>query len=303
MEEVDDDFSDLYADDVQIPAISDHLYNTHLPFKKIAGSSCQIFAHSGNVFQDSTEESHRLAAYDNDTSDDDDLKIVLNDDCNVVAPVITVNGGLNVDEENGDFDGYDNVGNLQRTNNWSNPDDRVFSHNGADTGYMSGHLHYKYSSLQRMDSKANGEDCLLERSASEVAQNCLAFSLPWYRTIFDVNVCTFEHKPWTFPGADVSNYFNFGFDEKGWKHYCNQLDNLRRLKSPLSNHYSRLKAYEVGASEHGEEMEEVSSAFLNETQGSAIQVQESTVDRQPSIDAKWSTDRDSEAIQVYLFIS
>jgi hypothetical protein len=33
----------------------------------------------------------------------------------------------------------------------------------------------------------------------------------------------FEEKPWKFPGADISDFFNFGLDEEKWKDFCKQL--------------------------------------------------------------------------------
>lgn len=39
----------------------------------------------------------------------------------------------------------------------------------------------------------------------------------------DVDIHTIEHKPWTYPGADVTDYFNFGFDEESWRNYCRSL--------------------------------------------------------------------------------
>lgn len=43
------------------------------------------------------------------------------------------------------------------------------------------------------------------------------------RTIFDVNIETFERKPWRHPGVDIGDFFNFGLDEESWKDYCNHL--------------------------------------------------------------------------------
>jgi pre-mRNA 3'-end-processing factor FIP1 len=37
--------------------------------------------------------------------------------------------------------------------------------------------------------------------------------------IFDVDIDTFEDKPWRKPGADITDYFNFGFNENSWKAY------------------------------------------------------------------------------------
>ncbi|GMM50481.1 cleavage polyadenylation factor subunit [Starmerella bacillaris] len=38
---------------------------------------------------------------------------------------------------------------------------------------------------------------------------------------------SFTDKPWRRPGADISDYFNYGFDEFSWMAYCNRQDKLR----------------------------------------------------------------------------
>lgn len=38
--------------------------------------------------------------------------------------------------------------------------------------------------------------------------------------IIDVDLDSFEDKPWRKPGADLTDYFNFGFNEQTWKAYC-----------------------------------------------------------------------------------
>lgn len=37
----------------------------------------------------------------------------------------------------------------------------------------------------------------------------------------------FEERPWRRPGADLTDYFNFGFDEGSWKEYCQKQKVLR----------------------------------------------------------------------------
>lgn len=44
-----------------------------------------------------------------------------------------------------------------------------------------------------------------------------------YRTVFDIDLDTLEEKSWQRPGADITDYFNFGFTESSWKQYCQQL--------------------------------------------------------------------------------
>ncbi|KAF7683294.1 Pre-mRNA polyadenylation factor fip1 [Astathelohania contejeani] len=36
-----------------------------------------------------------------------------------------------------------------------------------------------------------------------------------------------EDKPWRRPGADITDYFNYGFDEQTWKLYCLKQKQLR----------------------------------------------------------------------------
>ena len=44
-----------------------------------------------------------------------------------------------------------------------------------------------------------------------------------YWSILDVKIDVFEQKPWKHPGADITDYFNFGLNEDSWKLYCNHL--------------------------------------------------------------------------------
>ena len=35
-----------------------------------------------------------------------------------------------------------------------------------------------------------------------------------------------EEKPWRKPGADITDYFNYGFTEETWTAYCNRYSTL-----------------------------------------------------------------------------
>jgi hypothetical protein len=54
----------------------------------------------------------------------------------------------------------------------------------------------------------------------------LEFTLPSHKTIFDVDIESFDEKPWKYPNVDVSDFFNFGLNEESWKDYCKQLVKL-----------------------------------------------------------------------------
>ncbi|XP_017543477.1 pre-mRNA 3'-end-processing factor FIP1 isoform X2 [Pygocentrus nattereri] len=49
-------------------------------------------------------------------------------------------------------------------------------------------------------------------------------------TLLGADVESFEEKPWRKPGADLSDYFNYGFNEDTWKMYC---DKQRRLRMSM----------------------------------------------------------------------
>ncbi|ORZ26060.1 Fip1 motif-domain-containing protein [Absidia repens] len=48
--------------------------------------------------------------------------------------------------------------------------------------------------------------------------------------ITEVAVDTFEDKPWRKPGADITDYFNFGFNEMSWRAYCAKQKMMRDKK-------------------------------------------------------------------------
>lgn len=49
--------------------------------------------------------------------------------------------------------------------------------------------------------------------------------------IFDINLDTLEDKPWRKPGADITDYFNYGFNEDTWKVYCDRQKKIRSMNA------------------------------------------------------------------------
>ncbi|KAA8522889.1 hypothetical protein F0562_009312 [Nyssa sinensis] len=153
----------------------------------------------------------------------------------------------------------------------------------------------------------------------------LDFTLPSYKTIFDVEVDSFEEKPWRLLGVDISDFFNFSLNEESWKDYCKQLEQLR-LEATMQ---SRIRVYEGGRTEQEYDpdlppelaaaagIREVSSGNGNTVKtdagqsdfaksstrvrpplptGRAIQVESGYGERLPSIDTRPPRFRDSDAI-------
>ncbi|KAL8168108.1 hypothetical protein V2J09_009607 [Rumex salicifolius] len=73
------------------------------------------------------------------------------------------------------------------------------------------------------------------------------FTLPSQKTIFDISIDSFEEKPWNQPGADVSDFFNFGLNEDSWKEYCKKLEQLR-MESTMKS-----KAHVLVVGSHSEQ--------------------------------------------------
>lgn len=66
------------------------------------------------------------------------------------------------------------------------------------------------------------------------------------RSIFDVDITNLAEKPWRRPGADISDWFNYGFDEISWELYCYRRRDLGELANVL-------KANVLGFAAMGEE--------------------------------------------------
>ncbi|CAA0806505.1 FIP1 [Striga hermonthica] len=73
----------------------------------------------------------------------------------------------------------------------------------------------------------------------------LDFTLPSHKTIFEVDIDGFEEKPWRLQEIDMSDFFNFGLNEEGWKDYCKQLEQLR-LETTMQG---KIRVYESGRME------------------------------------------------------
>lgn len=53
------------------------------------------------------------------------------------------------------------------------------------------------------------------------------------RSILDVDLGAMADKPWRRPGSDISDWFNYGFDEISWEAYCYRRRDLGELGNVL----------------------------------------------------------------------
>ncbi|OWR43112.1 pre-mRNA 3'-end-processing factor FIP1 isoform X2 [Danaus plexippus] len=52
----------------------------------------------------------------------------------------------------------------------------------------------------------------------------------------EFNIDTIEDKPWNKPGADISDYFNYGFNEVTWSAYCERQRRMRVSEAGVALH-------------------------------------------------------------------
>ncbi|KAF8640604.1 hypothetical protein AX17_000265 [Amanita inopinata Kibby_2008] len=53
------------------------------------------------------------------------------------------------------------------------------------------------------------------------------------RSIFEVDMAAMTEKPWRRPGSDISDWFNYGFDELSWEAYCYRRRELGEMANVL----------------------------------------------------------------------
>jgi len=53
------------------------------------------------------------------------------------------------------------------------------------------------------------------------------------RSILEVDLGSMADKPWRRPGSDISDWFNYGFDEISWEAYCYRRRELGDIASVL----------------------------------------------------------------------
>lgn len=53
------------------------------------------------------------------------------------------------------------------------------------------------------------------------------------RSILEVDMDALSEKPWRRPGTDISDYFNYGFDEISWEAYCYRRRDMTEMANQL----------------------------------------------------------------------
>ncbi|XP_059354799.1 pre-mRNA 3'-end-processing factor FIP1-like isoform X3 [Carassius carassius] len=88
--------------------------------------------------------------------------------------------------------------------------------------------------------------------------------------VLKVDVESFEEKPWRKPGAELSDYFNYGFNEDTWKAYCDKQRRLRMSLEILSLvSLSKIMVHQSSSNDLSEHSTRKSSGGINVIGGQA----------------------------------
>ncbi|KAK9182190.1 hypothetical protein WN944_025333 [Citrus x changshan-huyou] len=124
-----------------------------------------------------------------------------------------------------------------------------------------------------------------------------------FRTILDINTDSFEEKPWSQPGGNKSDFFNFDFTQNSRKRYCSLLmagllhitptnvcevkhgNRVREFKSEDITHFIPLPKFP----DRGDRLFDL-------PKGRAIEVESNTGECRPSIDVRHLRIQDSDVV-------
>ncbi|XP_047443382.1 pre-mRNA 3'-end-processing factor FIP1 isoform X2 [Mugil cephalus] len=108
----------------------------------------------------------------------------------------------------------------EEENTWSNDNNTPEDRNETDiiqAPSSSGHTHELFKTNAERRTQSSGATKEQDVDALENIQGTEVHS-PSPETI--------ENKPWMKPGANISDYFNYGFDEESWDAYCKRQTTL-----------------------------------------------------------------------------
>ncbi|KAG4956566.1 hypothetical protein JHK85_042946 [Glycine max] len=296
----DDDFGELYAVDIEVPnAISEEEEEEKLDV-------------NSNILNldkdmDNNKVNEDCAAESDSDDDDDDLKIVLNDED---IPV-----GADACDDDGDGDNGDDNNGSRFFHPKSGRSRGLAILNNTKANASMGMGSY-ISSLNK--GRRNG-DTYIQNLALSSSRVCLAenpmavqcgygLALPWYWGIFDVNIDTLTEKPWKVPGVDITDYFNFGFNESSWKLYRASLEQLWRTSLQTGISVDDSTNWNQEAMREQTDQVVSGNAFFPSSdcglpKGRAIQVEDSMVERKPTMDVRRPRNRDFNVIEIKLLDS
>lgn len=310
-----EDFGELYADlddrlAVSVDAVEEEEGDTNELDETGAGDE--------NVVVESCSSS----------DSEDDLQIVLNEEYTDDLPFQQITSGRDCGEGEGEdlvnINGADCSGKELKMAELGQSVDGLVWGNRERGNAMKGTRRNSLSSYsagsvlrswKSLPGRGHWDNATMTCSFGKVSYNSgfpMAFSngydfyMPRNKSIFDIDVESFECKPWRFNGVDITDYFNFGLDEEGWRIYCEHLvhfqqNKLAMLKSSKLNKTTGIISGEVA--QYGHDNRTITPDYPHNERkgirmpiGRAIHVESGNGDRIPSIDVRRPRNQDSDVV-------
>ncbi|KNZ76356.1 Pre-mRNA polyadenylation factor fip1, partial [Termitomyces sp. J132] len=140
------------------------------------------------------------------------------------------------------------------------PNNSQTQSHGAGTSFASpSHTHSQVPGAQSSDAEAQRkEDDGIDTSTlppvtappSHPVVDPTATGVMDGRSILDFDLGTMAEKPWRRPGSDISDWFNYGFDEISWEAYCYRRRDLGELANVLKTNVIVCSRYLLKISIH-----------------------------------------------------
>jgi pre-mRNA 3'-end-processing factor FIP1 len=105
------------------------------------------------------------------------------------------------------------------------------------------------------DQESSDIELVIDKKEKKAEEEQKSEDVAGAQSIFDYDIESMADKPWNKPGADITDYFNYGFNETTWREYCSM---QRRRNESTSVHsdwnagkYSGVRRgfYEMGRDE------------------------------------------------------
>lgn len=168
-------------------------------------------------------------------------------DSNIIKDVNNLSNESNNNNNNNNMVDKDSQMNEKAEVNNASEDSESDSESDSDVEFIIGSVESKISNVPAKQLE-NGNLMQVNSLSSTIPNSIKITTVPILTTtngldiekvglynnipITELSLDELKDKPWRLPGADISDYFNFGFDEISWRAYCAKNEKLRNDFNP-----------------------------------------------------------------------
>lgn len=182
---------------------------------QIDGNNEELDFHSKHLEEDTQDDQQH------DEQDEEEVDVQIKLEPDDAAP----NPDIRVKTEPSDANGNDNDNDNQDQDNNNADEEKADDEDDDDEDD-----HVKVT----IDDDVPDYNLRAKQRQPQQAKPVAAIDLDAQQPILDVDINTIEDKPWRKPGADISDYFNYGFDEDTWKLYCEKQKKMKSIVNEVT---------------------------------------------------------------------